>query len=203
MPITDLDIFAADDLVIRVLDGSELHLPKPSVRLMLAAFTFERALQDAMTAGDDELASSLTIDILTRVLSTNRERIAVDEEWMVAHGIIGDLAAVVYNTFAEHLHTLVDNPKLRLPSIPGGDDDDRDAPFMAQVGTVCDFAKVSIDAALDMACDMFSACVKQAYINRMNESEGGRKYLADCERLTKTEPDYDALRSLPGYRQEG
>jgi len=200
MPIIDLHLFAENNLDIRLIDGSEWHIRKPSVRLMLATFAFEHDFPAAIAAGDEPKASALTLEILTRILSHNTEGVAVDEKWMTAHGIVGELAVAVYNAFASYLHELESNPLLRLPSKPGGDDDgDHDAEYMSQIGTVCAFAHVSIHEALDMPCDLFSACVRRAYIDSLNATPEGRKHLDDCERLTKTEPDYDALRAMTGY----
>lgn len=202
MAITDLYLFTENNLDIGMLDGSVLHIRKPSVRLMLAAFTFERDVAEAIAADDAEAASRLTVGILTRILSHNTDGIAVDEAWMLQRRVVAEIAAAVYNGFAEYLRSIVADERLRLPSKPG-DDGDTDAPFLSQIGAVMAYANATFDDALDMPCDRFSAIVRQAYIDRLNDSEEGRQYIADCERLTQTEPDLAAIRSLPGYRKQG
>jgi len=59
---------------------------------------------------------------------------------------------------------------------------------------------MSFEAALDLPCDTFAAILRASYIEKLRESEEGRQYLADCERLTKTEPDLDAVRRMKGYK---
>lgn len=53
-----------------------------------------------------------------------------------------------------------------------------------------------MQAALDLPCDLFLACYRAYAIERLSETEEGRKYLEDCERLKQTKPDKEGLRKL-------
>ncbi len=50
--------------------------------------------------------------------------------------------------------------------------------------------------ALELPCDLFLACYRAHAIERLNETEEGRQYLKDCERLRQTRPDREGLRRL-------
>lgn len=50
--------------------------------------------------------------------------------------------------------------------------------------------------ALELPCDLFLACYRCYAIERLSETEEGRQYLADCERLRQTKPDREGLRRL-------
>ncbi len=60
---------------------------------------------------------------------------------------------------------------------------------------------MSFTEALALPCDMFALIKKAAVIDELNQSDEGKEYLADCARLSMTEPDLDSIRNLPGYRK--
>jgi len=65
-----------------------------------------------------------------------------------------------------------------------------------------DYGRLNYFEVMQLPFDLFLLMKKNAFIDKMNESEEGRQYLKDCERLRQTTPDYGALRELPGYRAE-
>lgn len=73
---------------------------------------------------------------------------------------------------------------------------------MPQLQLVAEYGGYTLDGALDLPCDLFALARKHAVIKQLEQSEEGRQYLADCERLTKTAPDFEKLRSMKGYRRE-
>ena len=76
------------------------------------------------------------------------------------------------------------------------------AELMPSIKMVMDYGRLSFNEVLELPCDVFLLMKRHAYIDQLNETEEGRQYLRDCERLRQTEPDYEALRQMPGYRAE-
>ena len=50
----------------------------------------------------------------------------------------------------------------------------------------------------DIDIDIYLYYLREAYIHYMNQTEEGRKYLADCYFFVQTEPDRAALRKQFG-----
>lgn len=65
-----------------------------------------------------------------------------------------------------------------------------------------EYGNVSYHEALALPVDVFALMRKHAFIDRMRQTEEGQKYLDDCERLSKTEPDWGIIRNLPTYAAE-
>lgn len=55
---------------------------------------------------------------------------------------------------------------------------------------------------LDMRHDLFLANLKYAFLHRLNQTQEGRDYIKKAKRLQTTEPDYDRVRSVAGYKRE-
>lgn len=75
----------------------------------------------------------------------------------------------------------------------GGDIDDFE--IMPTLKMVMDYSGLNIHQALELPCDMYRLVVKNATIEKLQQTEEGRKYLADCERMKKTTPDFKAIRN--------
>jgi len=56
--------------------------------------------------------------------------------------------------------------------------------------------------AMGLPCDLYALMRKHATIDQLQKTEEGRKYLADCERMQVTTPDFETIRSLKGYKAE-
>lgn len=73
---------------------------------------------------------------------------------------------------------------------------------MPTIKSVMDYGGLSYFQALQLPVDLFLLMKKNAFLDKMNATDEGKQYLKDCERLRTTEPDYDKLRSMPGYQAE-
>lgn len=98
-------------------------------------------------------------------------------------------------------------PKLIIPMKPGegerGVQDIADEQYLLPaIKQVMDYSRLNYFEVMELPFDLFLLMKKHAFIDKMNETEEGRQYLKDCERLKKTKPDYSALKELPGYRAE-
>ena len=50
--------------------------------------------------------------------------------------------------------------------------------------------------ALNLPVDMFMLCRKNWTVDRLMQTEEGREYLKDCERLRQTRMDFEGLNRL-------
>lgn len=64
------------------------------------------------------------------------------------------------------------------------------------VHAVAEYARLSFWEALELPCDLFMICYKNWVVDRLMQTEEGRKYLDDCERMKKTKLDKEALHRL-------
>lgn len=74
--------------------------------------------------------------------------------------------------------------------------------IVQNAATVAAFANCDIRAALDMPCDLYALCLRNALIAELEQTAGGQEYLKDAVRLAQTEPDFDKIRAQPGYTAE-
>lgn len=56
---------------------------------------------------------------------------------------------------------------------------------------------------MKLSYPIFLSYLKHEYIAELKSTEEGRKYLAQCERLSVKEADLSSLRQLAGYKAEG
>lgn len=61
---------------------------------------------------------------------------------------------------------------------------------------MAEYARLSLHEALQLPCDLYLLCLKNWYVDRLQQTEEGREYLATCERMKKTKLDKDALHRL-------
>lgn len=61
---------------------------------------------------------------------------------------------------------------------------------------MAEYANLSIHEALALPVDMFMLCRKNHTIDRLMQTEDGREYLKDCERLKQTTMDFEGLARL-------
>lgn len=55
---------------------------------------------------------------------------------------------------------------------------------------------MSIHEAMNLPVDMFALCYKNWAVERLMQTEDGREYLKDCERLKQTTMDFEGLNRL-------
>lgn len=63
---------------------------------------------------------------------------------------------------------------------------------------VIDYLNISYIEALELNSDAFLLAYKCAVIEKLQQTEEGREYLALCERLNTTEIDVEGFRALQG-----
>ena len=80
-----------------------------------------------------------------------------------------------------------------MPSLPG-QSNGGDIEIMTSVRRVMRYCGCTFYEALELPTDVFLLCDKNMYIEDLQKTPEGRKYLEDCERMTKTEPDIEALK---------
>lgn len=59
---------------------------------------------------------------------------------------------------------------------------------------VSDFTRLSFKEINDLYYDDFLLYVKEAFIYKLEQSEGGREYLRNAYRITQTQPERDKIR---------
>lgn len=64
---------------------------------------------------------------------------------------------------------------------------------MPSIRLVIEYTGLNINEVLNLPCDMFKLSLKHATISKLSQTEEGRKYLEDCERLKRTSPDIKAI----------
>lgn len=68
--------------------------------------------------------------------------------------------------------------------------------FMSGIRDVIIYSGLDFDDVLSLPCDLFLLMRKNKIIEDLSKSEEGRRYLDDCERMNKTDTDYDALKKF-------
>lgn len=74
--------------------------------------------------------------------------------------------------------------------------------LMYRIRMVVKYANMTQSEVLQMNHDLFLANFKYAFIEDKMSTEEGREYLKKANRLQQSEPDYDKLKSLKGYKKE-
>ena len=59
---------------------------------------------------------------------------------------------------------------------------------------VAEYTRMSFSELMQVDCITFKMLLRDAYINRMGQTEEGREYLENCWLITQTEPDRAKLR---------
>lgn len=65
---------------------------------------------------------------------------------------------------------------------------------MPTLKMVMDYSGLNFHEALALPCDLYMLMFKHAIIEKLNQTEEGREYLAKCERLKETTPNIQALK---------
>lgn len=60
------------------------------------------------------------------------------------------------------------------------------------------YTGLNLHEALNLPCDLFMLCRKNAVMERLRSTEEGREYLQACEDAKHTKPDFEALHRLQG-----
>lgn len=73
---------------------------------------------------------------------------------------------------------------------------------MHSIRLVTQYTNMSQDKVLQLPHDLFLLNLKNAFIEDKLKTPEGREYLKKAYRLQQTEPDYEKLRQMKGYRIE-
>jgi hypothetical protein len=74
--------------------------------------------------------------------------------------------------------------------------------IMYRIRMVVKYTNMTQNNVLQMSHDLFLANFKYAFIEDKLSTEEGREYLKKANRLQQTEPDYDKIQKLKGYKKE-
>lgn len=67
---------------------------------------------------------------------------------------------------------------------------------MNGIKQVIDYSGLNYNEVMQLPIDTFMLMRKNKFIDDCMQTEEGRKYLKDCERFSKTEPDYAAIKKF-------
>lgn len=68
-----------------------------------------------------------------------------------------------------------------------------DFAYMDAIRQVIQYSGLNYNEVLELPTDVFLLMRKNFIVEKLKQTEEGRKYLSDCERLGITEPDFEAL----------
>lgn len=67
---------------------------------------------------------------------------------------------------------------------------------------VSDYTRLDFEKVVELDCFTFRKLFRDAFIDKLSQTEQGREYLESCWTLTQTEPDREKLRERYGNRRE-
>ena len=67
---------------------------------------------------------------------------------------------------------------------------------------VSDYTRLDFEKVVELDCFTFRKLFRDAFIDKLSQTEQGREYLENCWTLTQTEPDREKLRERYGNRRE-
>lgn len=70
--------------------------------------------------------------------------------------------------------------------------------MQSNINLVCMYTNLNYESALNLPFDMFALILRNAYIEKLMQSESGIKQLEDYKRLNTTEADIDGLKRMFG-----
>lgn len=80
-----------------------------------------------------------------------------------------------------------------MPTVGNRKGGKNDYEMMPSIKKVMDYGHLSYYEALELPCDIFMLMMKNSTIDTLEQTEEGRKYLSDCERLNTTSIDLGGL----------
>ena len=70
----------------------------------------------------------------------------------------------------------------------------------SDIKLVCDYTGLNFNEAIELDCFTFRTIFRDAFIDKLSQSEQGKEYLENCWIINQTEPDREKLRQK--YKQE-
>ena len=84
-----------------------------------------------------------------------------------------------------------------IPSLPTGEEPDEWLiTDTSSLKLVSDYTRFNFSEVLELDCITFKILVRDAFVDKLSQTEEGRDYLEQCWVLTQTEPDKAQLRKL-------
>jgi hypothetical protein len=84
-----------------------------------------------------------------------------------------------------------------IPTLPTGEDPEEYLlTATASLKMVSDYTGLNFNEVIELDCITFKMLLRDAFVDRMSQTEEGRDYLEQCWVLKQTEPDTKSLRKL-------
>ncbi len=84
-----------------------------------------------------------------------------------------------------------------IPSLPNGEEpEDWLLTDTSSLKLVSDYTGLNFNEVIELDCITFKMLVRDAFIDRLSQTEEGRDYLEQCWILDQTEPDTVGLKKL-------
>lgn len=85
---------------------------------------------------------------------------------------------------------------IEIPTLPGGNNEE--TPYTQtetdDLHLIAEYTRMSFAELMQIDCITFKMLLRDAFINKMRQSEEGREYLENCWLMKQTEPDRQKLR---------
>lgn len=89
-----------------------------------------------------------------------------------------------------------------MPQVDDSDDSDEHHYEIdtGDIKLVSDYTRLNFNEVIQLDCFTFRTIFKDAFIDKLSQTDEGKEYLENCWTLTQTEPDREKLRKR--YKQE-
>ncbi len=81
-------------------------------------------------------------------------------------------------------------------------DSDEDVPYLltetGDLKLVSDYTRMDFNQVIELDCVTYKILAKDAFVDKLGQTEEGREYLENCWILTQTKPDREKLRKKYG-----
>jgi hypothetical protein len=86
---------------------------------------------------------------------------------------------------------------IEIPSLPTGEElEEYLLTDTSSLKLVSDYTGLNFNEVIELDCITFKMLVRDAFIDRMSQTEDGRDYLEQCWILKQTEPDTAKLKKI-------
>ena len=86
------------------------------------------------------------------------------------------------------------------------EDDSNDKEYLrtdyGDIKLVSDYTRLDFEKVVELDCFTFRKLFRDAFIDKLSQTDEGREYLESCWTLTQTEPEREKLRERYGNRRE-
>ena len=86
---------------------------------------------------------------------------------------------------------------IEIPSLPTGEElEEYLLTDTSSLKIVADYTGLNFNEVIELDCITFKMLVRDAFVDKMSQTEDGRDYLEQCWVLKQTEPDTAKLRKM-------